>query len=79
MEKTFKVEYIPTIALKGSALTRHNAIVDEIELKQQLEALLNERHEEGYDLMQMHESQRTSDMGKRSAGFFLIFKKIDEK
>ncbi|MEO1518000.1 MAG: hypothetical protein AAFV95_23460 [Bacteroidota bacterium] len=79
MEKTFKVEYIPTIKEAGGKLNRHMGLIDELDLRQQLEALLNERHEEGYDLQQLHESQRISGLGHRQSGFFLIFKKEEEK
>lgn len=77
--KAYKVDYISTLKLKGSSkFLQYQVAVDEIDLMQQLEALLNERHAQGYEMQQIIESTRQSEMGTQKAGLVVVFRQKEE-
>ncbi len=77
MEKPYQVEYIPGYDVIGNnKLLQRFKHVSEIELKSQMEALIIEKAEEGFDFVQMIESNRTNpETGMIYNGYFLVFKR----
>ncbi len=72
--KTYKVAFVPTMEAKGK-LIKTKFPIRSLDLAVELEALLNENRDTGYEFVQIVESQRESELGKDDFGFFLIFKK----
>jgi len=73
----YKVEFLPTMETKGiKHLTQQSHPIPSLELAKELEALLMEKDQEGYDLYQILECQRKTIVPNEDlSGFFVIFKK----
>ncbi len=81
MEKSYKVNYLPTTDKSGSGVMgTFSRPMEGLDIAIELEALLIEREREGYAFRQMLESNRTDPVnGRFLSGIFVVFEKEKKK
>ena len=73
MNKLCKVEFIPTVDYLGGL--KGNKYYEQLDIAREMESLIEERMEQGFQLVNVKFSKRVDDMGRDTSGFFLFFVK----